>query len=81
MTPPVQCPRCQMVITRAENPSGASPAPHDLMVCYRCGSVLKYDSQMVLRRLKDADLKAMSPDSRTMLLATMAAVNDAKNKN
>lgn len=80
MTKPVQCPFCQLVITREINPQGATPNRGDLLVCFKCGMPSRYDREMNLRKLTKTELEGMPKFTKDMLVASMAVVNDAKQR-
>lgn len=68
---PTPCPSCNWmvdVIYPATSGNFPAPIPGDITVCAGCQENLIYEEGMTLRKMTEAEEKALTPDERTDLL-------------
>lgn len=75
------CPVCSTLLNAASGfNNNASPSPGDVSICIRCGAVLKFDEQMTLQQVPEAELQALDQDDRRLLFEARSAVRDLRTK-
>lgn len=68
-----ECPSCRSKLTGATGPK-AAPKPGDLTVCAYCEALLQFAPGGTMKMLKDADVRALSPEERRGLYAALDVV-------
>ncbi|HWG80564.1 MAG TPA: hypothetical protein VN681_12360 [Stellaceae bacterium] len=75
---PCRCPHCGAVLDGASavNDAGdfAAPSFGDISVCFACGGLVVFDTEMRLDKLAPALLMRLGADERAGLLAVQRAV-------
>jgi hypothetical protein len=67
--PDQRCPNCGVELNAATPISrDKRPRPNDLVVCYRCGAMMKYTELMILRVLTQVEFDELDEEYREQLL-------------
>jgi hypothetical protein len=56
------CPWCNHRINMAGGLSSVTPKKGDISICYYCGGVMKWGSNLQLERAEESDLKKLSAE-------------------
>lgn len=66
--PECHCLHCghKMNASGSTDGSGVLPQPGDLVLCIRCGAVMKHADDMTLRGMSDAEMDELQADTETM---------------
>lgn len=67
-TPESRCLECGHKVNAgaAADGSGSLPGPNDVVVCLKCGAVMRYADEMTLRGMTDAEMDELTSDKEWM---------------
>jgi hypothetical protein len=66
-TPPSPCPECKDVQYGASHKDNAVPEPGDYSLCFNCGALLRFDEDLKLVAVSDADPNELSVEDHAFM--------------
>lgn len=66
LTRPKHCPRCRAAITDIGESGPAAPQPGGFTICWQCDEFLRFDKNLNLQQLTDADKRVLDCSPQTV---------------
>jgi hypothetical protein len=72
---PGRCPHCGKWLNAVSTLEGpVPPSEGDLTVCFGCGEALRFDAELLLRKITAAELAALDPEEAAVFCETQTKV-------
>lgn len=79
-TPESTCSACGLVLnmSRAADGNTNPPQPGDVTLCARCGTLYRFDEDVALERVSEAEEASLSESDRARVASVRAALFEAR---